>query len=182
MVPVKRWDGSSEVFAVGHDFNVLSVFDTVPFLGASKVRSWLRMSLVGLESGLLRYVDQNAQFADNPAEGSFSLTDGVLASGAVPAVFQPVQLLAGNYVDGGIRDLLPTKAAINAGANLIINVVAGQPVTPAAPSFANANLLAIAAGALTDIMPNQVLQDHLNPPVLWPVPVQSAQVTDIPGA
>jgi predicted acylesterase/phospholipase RssA len=183
IVTGRHGNGQLEAFVRGDQLAPLHVSQRVPLLDSQKVQASgikLRMSVVSLESARLRYADENAQFVDNPAEGQFSLGDAVVASGSVPSVFPPVKLINDNYVDGGIRDLLPIKAAIDAGANSVISVVGSQPMLLPAASFDGANLFDIAARGIADIMPNQILQDHLNPPVPWPVPMRAVQVTDLP--
>jgi predicted acylesterase/phospholipase RssA len=181
---ITAWShGKLQAIVRGHDNCVLSVSDVIALVDSSKIEQSgikLRLSVVSLESGRLRYVTETGDFLDDPAGGAVSLPDAVLASGALPIVVAPVKLQSENYVDGGIRDLLPVGAIIDAGANLVIAVAAGQPVTPAESSFDQSNLFDIGLRALTDIMPNQILQDHLNPPVPWEVPVKRIEVTPLP--
>jgi hypothetical protein len=179
----RNWNGQLEAFVRGHQLAIIHVAHVVPLIDSPKIQASgirLRMSVVSLESGKLRYANENSQFVDNPPEGQFNLADAVVASGSLPAVFPPIKLIKDNYVDGGIRDLLPIKAAIDAGANSVISIVAGQPILPPAESFDGANLFDIASRGIADILPNQLLQDHLNPPVPWPVPARAVQVTDLP--
>jgi predicted acylesterase/phospholipase RssA len=178
----QSWNGQLEVFVRGHQYAPLHVSHRVPMLDFPKVQTSairLRMSVVSLESGRLRYADENGRFVDNPAEGQFSLGDAVVASGAVPGTFPPIKLITDNYIDGGTRDNLPIKAAVDAGANSVISIVATQPVTLPNPSYDNANMFDILSRGITDIMPNQVLQDDLNPPVPWPIPTRAVQVSDL---
>jgi NTE family protein len=54
-----------------------------------------------------------------PADARINLISAALASGAMPGYFPPVQLGGELYVDGGLRSLLPIRAAIEAGATTI---------------------------------------------------------------
>jgi predicted acylesterase/phospholipase RssA len=117
-----------------------------------------------------------------------SIVDGVIASAAIPYVFQPVKLGMQNYVDGGIRAEVPINAALANGATEVWAVMTsrnqvGPAFDPLANtpicSFDNANFVSIAFRAATDIMPAQIAEDNLNPPTGW----GAAAVTTVhPGA
>jgi hypothetical protein len=53
---------------------------------------------------------------------TFDLVDGVLASCAIPVIFDPVRSNGLLLVDGGARDILPLQAAIDLGATEIVAV------------------------------------------------------------
>ncbi len=53
----------------------------------------------------------------------------VAASAAVPGIFPPVRIDDRYLVDGGIIDKIPTDAAIEMGAEVVIAVDAGSPLT-----------------------------------------------------
>ncbi len=53
----------------------------------------------------------------------------VAASAAVPGIFPPVRIGNRYLVDGGIIDKIPTDAAIEMGAEVVIAVDAGSPLT-----------------------------------------------------
>ena len=76
----------------------------------------LRIAMVGLESGELRYMTERGTFVDRQnapiGEAEHDLTVGVLASCSIPAVFRPVPIGAETYVDGGARENLPAELAI----------------------------------------------------------------------
>lgn len=174
--------GQAQIFIRGQQLEVLTAWHVTPLLDLPKVQASgikVRLSTTALESGDLRYVTELGQFLDDPAAGQFSLAEAVIASGSLPIVFPPVKLLDQNYVDGGLRDLLPVKAAIDAGADLVIEIVAGQPVLPAEPSFDSANMFQIGFRAISDIMPNQILRDHLNPAEPWPVPSKTIATSQV---
>jgi predicted acylesterase/phospholipase RssA len=94
-----------------------------------------------------------AQQAGTTSTLVVEVADGVIASASIPCIFPPVMLGAEEYVDGGVRWVLPLKAALGFDSELIIAVNASPPgVWPAAVYFANANLLDI-AGTLGDRHP-----------------------------
>ncbi|MFT3887641.1 MAG: patatin-like phospholipase family protein [Arachnia sp.] len=76
----------------------------------------LRIAMVALESGQLRYMTERGTLVDrdnqpfDPSERD--LTVGVLASCSIPAVFRPVPIGPETYVDGGVRENLPAELAI----------------------------------------------------------------------
>lgn len=76
----------------------------------------LRIAMVALESGELRYMTERGSFVNRNNEplpgGLHDLTIGVLASCAIPAVFRPVPIGNETYVDGGARENLPAELAI----------------------------------------------------------------------
>lgn len=51
-----------------------------------------------------------------------SLSDGILASMAIPGMFPPVKIGDDYFVDGGMRTLIPVEVAKNLGADLVIAV------------------------------------------------------------
>lgn len=76
----------------------------------------LRLAMVALESGELRFMTETGALVDrhNQPHGTHTerLTTGVLASCAIPAVFRPVPIGDETYVDGGARENLPAELAI----------------------------------------------------------------------
>ena len=58
------------------------------------------------------------------AAGPVDLIEGALASASVPLVFPPRPLADDDYVDGGVLQLVPVRAAAQLGAQRIIAVVA----------------------------------------------------------
>jgi predicted acylesterase/phospholipase RssA len=108
----------------------------------------------------LRQCEAAAPGGPNPLV--VSVADGVIASASIPCVFPPVQLGAESYVDGGVRWVLPLKAALAFNFDLIVAVNASPPgVWPAAVYFANANMLDIAERTVMDILLWEVQERHL---------------------
>ncbi|MCD6130520.1 MAG: patatin-like phospholipase family protein [Candidatus Hydrothermae bacterium] len=59
-----------------------------------------------------------------------NLKDAVLATGAIPGVFAPVEIDGMILVDGGITQRMPAMAAMLMGADIIIGVEVGKDITP----------------------------------------------------
>lgn len=167
-----------EAFVGSSTGAMLHGFAEPPLLEQGKVAASgikLRIAVVELESGQLYFVDEQGQLVDHQELGTVTLAEAVLASTALPMVFPPILMASeGRYfVDGGLRDLLPIKAALDAGADAIIAVVSGDPGIQLESSYAGANLFKIGYRSLTEIMPNQILEDHLHPAMPWlqlPIP------------
>lgn len=88
----------------------------------------LRIAMVALESGRLRFMTETGTLVDRNNEPvdttAHDLTIGVLASCAIPAVFRPVPIGDETYVDGGARENLPAELAIGhlgAARNYIVS-------------------------------------------------------------
>jgi NTE family protein len=92
----------------------------------------LRLAVVALRAGVLRYVTEAGSIveedartpAPGPAAGPVDLVEGALASASVPLVFPPRHLADDDYVDGGVLQIIPVRAAVQLGATRIIAVVA----------------------------------------------------------
>lgn len=76
----------------------------------------LRMSAVSIKTGDRRVWDEN----------SAHLLDGIMASAAMPAFFEPVALDTDLYVDGGIRETTPVRDAVKLGATSLDVIVVDQ--------------------------------------------------------
>lgn len=76
----------------------------------------LRVAMVALESGELRYMREDGRIVDrddNPLDDeTHHLATGILASCSIPAVFRPVEIGQETFVDGGTRENLPAEFAI----------------------------------------------------------------------
>jgi len=105
---------------------------------------------------------------------SIALSAGTLASASIPLAFSPIKIGNEHYVDGGVRELVPIQAAIQAGATEIYAVLASdnsldqargvlskEPIV----SFGkgSANLLDVANRAASDIMANEVGLNEVEP-------------------
>jgi hypothetical protein len=92
----------------------------------------LRLAVTALRAGVLRYITQHGTIVEDdattpapgPAGGPIDFIDGVIASASVPLVFPPRPLADDDYVDGGVLQVVPVRAAVQLGARRIIAVVA----------------------------------------------------------
>ena len=97
------------------------------------------------------------------------LIDAAIASASIPAIFAPQKLGSENFIDGGVRDVLPIRAALDAGADQVYAVTASRAGVDGATSFDNKTILDIAERAAADIMPDQIQSYETNPPSQpWP--------------
>ena len=124
----------------------------------------LRIAVVSLESGELRYVTGRGVLVDRSdhavaGEGRVSLVDAVHASCAIPAIYAPVALGAEHYVDGATRAHLPVDAATNLGVTRCYAINALPTGVPTDTSYAGKDMLAIVLRATAGIMSDEVQLD-----------------------
>jgi len=130
-------------------------FDAERVAGSGNV---LRIAMVGLESGELRFMREDGRLVDrdNVAldAGPFDISLGVLASCSIPTVFPPVAIDGEHYVDGGIRENLAAEMAMShLGATRPYVLAAVKQGVPREDSYAHRDMLAIilrAVAILTD--------------------------------
>src|SRR5699024_2635975 len=119
-----------------------------------------RISVVGLESGKLRYVTGRGELRDvndQPLElPGVDFVEAITASCAIPGVFPPVELGGEHYVDGGIRANLPTDIAYSLGAGRVIAIVSGAEGPSAVESWSGGDLLEILTCSSAGIMPDEL--------------------------
>ena len=92
----------------------------------------LRLAVTALRAGVLRYITQDGTIVEDDAltqvpgdaGGPVDFLEGVIASASVPLVFPPRPLADDDYVDGGVLQVVPVRAAVQLGATRIIAVVA----------------------------------------------------------
>ncbi len=98
----------------------------------------LRLAVTALRAGTLRYVTEDGTIVESDARspapgaaaGPVDLIDGAIASASVPMVFPPHPMADDDYVDGGVVEIIPVRAAAALGATRIIAVVAVPLVLP----------------------------------------------------
>ncbi len=141
----------------------------------------LRIAVVSLETGRLRYITESGYFSGN-SDQPVDLIDAVLASSAIPSIFPPVKLHTENYVDAGTREMLPVQAAVDLGATQIYAIACSKPGADPAPSFDSSNMMDITSRAIRDIMFDEIQQKEANPPRGWGIDMKLIQPTlDIHG-
>lgn len=125
----------------------------------------LRMALVALESGELRYMTEEGKLVDRNNQPwddtEHDLTHGLLASCSIPGVFRAVPIEDETYVDGGTRENLPAELAIGlmgASRNYVLSSHTGG-VTPR-PNMAEASIFDVVMRA-TDILIDEAGRDEL---------------------
>jgi hypothetical protein len=92
----------------------------------------LRLAVTALRAGVLRFVTEDGTIveadartpAPGAAAGPVDLLDGAVASASVPMVFPPHPMADDDYVDGGVVEIIPVRAALELGATRIIAIVA----------------------------------------------------------
>ncbi|PFG39908.1 patatin-like phospholipase [Georgenia soli] len=126
----------------------------------------LRIAVVGLESGELRYVTETGALLDRQGRqldaGPIDLVEAVRASCAIPAVLPPIRLGDEHYVDGGVREALPVEVAVEQlGVTRCFAVVASPPGVPREDSYAGRDMLSIVLRSTAGIMSDEGLHDEV---------------------
>jgi predicted acylesterase/phospholipase RssA len=184
LTAARNADGRLEAFAIGTAQDYWHNWQASPggswsgeakLLGALdplKVRASgiaLRIGAVSLESGAFRLVNERAQFEDTKEQ--LDLVDAVMASASIPVAFPPVKLGSENFIDGGVREMIPVASAVAAGADKVFAITAGPPRVDVLPSFDSAGLIAIGQRSIQELMLDEVLQNDLRPRRGWEVNV-----------
>lgn len=125
----------------------------------------LRLAMVALESGELRFMTETGHLVDrdNHPIGVEAdvLSTGVLASCAIPAVFRPVPISGETYVDGGARENLPAELAIGHLGATRTYVVSSQTIgLERGKNMAGADLFSIVMRS-TEILIDEAGRDEL---------------------
>ncbi len=132
-------------------------------LAASGVE--LRIAMVALESGELRYMTEQGTLVDRDnhpiAGGRHDVTKGVLASCSVPGVFRPVDIDGEHYVDGGVRENIPAEMAIGHLGVTHPYVIACSPLgISRSEDFGAKNMLDLATRSI-DILSDETGRDEV---------------------
>lgn len=125
----------------------------------------LRLAMVALESGALRFMRQDGRLTDREDnlfdDEQHPLATGVLASCAIPAVFRPVRLGTETYVDGGTRESVAAELTIGHLRPSRTYVVTSQAAgVRARQSMANADLISVVMRSV-DILIDEAGRDEL---------------------
>lgn len=126
----------------------------------------LRVAVVGLESGALRYVTQDGRLLDRsgvpvPGAPPVDLVDAVRASCTIPGIFAPVRLGDEHYVDGGVREVLPVEVVLaRRHVGRCYAVLASAQGVPREESYATRDLLSIVLRSTVGIMADEVVREE----------------------
>lgn len=93
--------------------------------------------------------DLSVEFLPEP-----NLTDAMVATAAIPAAIDPLQRGRTQYVDGGVVDLAPLRAAVAAGATHVLTVFMSPRTGPPSPGVRE-NLLEVALRAV-DLLTEEI--------------------------
>jgi predicted acylesterase/phospholipase RssA len=126
----------------------------------------LRIAVVGLESGELRYVTESGSLVgrdDEPLPGRHrvSLSDAVLASCAIPGIFAPVVLAGEHYVDGGVREVLPVEVVLRSLHAERCYAITASASAPRARVGSQDTVLSILNRTVTGLMWDELLRDEI---------------------
>lgn len=112
----------------------------------------LRIGTVSLASGRYELFD----------EASPQIVDAVLASAAFPAMLEPIGIDGALHTDGGLRDVTPLAAAIDAGATSVDVLLAEPEDVPPGPMFRGRppSAIRLATRAL-EILLDEVVENDL---------------------
>jgi len=107
----------------------------------------LRVAMVGLKSGALRFMREDGILVDECDE---PLTDtpvdlplGIWASCSIPGVFKPVRIHGELYVDGGVRDNIPVTMAIDHMSAARTYVISSSPHELAATASDSVDMVSV---------------------------------------
>ncbi len=140
----------------------LETFDARRILEA---KTTLRMAMVALESGELRFMREDGSLADRNDKlvetGPYDLVHGVLASCAIPGVFLPVAIGDLTYVDGGARENIPAEMAIGHLDADLTYVISSQCVgVPRRESMRDSDIFNVVMRS-TEILMDEAARDEL---------------------
>ncbi|MGC5627679.1 patatin-like phospholipase family protein [Georgenia sp. Z1344] len=151
-----------------------SLIDTETF-DPARVRASgvvLRIAMVGLQSGELRFADQDGVIRDRgdvPLLGddgepvtAADLALAVWASCAIPAVFEPIPIAGEHYIDGGVRENLPADVVIDKlGVPDVWAIVCHPPGADAGDSPVGTDIVSVMMRTGTSIMSDEQLRDEV---------------------
>jgi NTE family protein len=108
------------------------------------VKEWTAQPLlipaIDTATGDLRIFNRNS---------GVGLVDAVAASCAVPGIWPPVEIEGRLYMDGGVRSA--ANADLASGAELVLILIPGPPVSPLGPAIPEADLAALEPGRVLTI-------------------------------
>lgn len=155
----------------------LSAYRVGPFLEKVLDPSWfhsyaiatsgvrLRVAMVSLESGRLRYMTEQGRLVDREDRplngGTYDVTRGVLASSSIPGALRPVELDGQHYVDGGTRENVPVEIATRHLGVCHPCVITCSPQRQSTDASGRVDTLTGSVSRAIGLMTNQISADEL---------------------
>jgi hypothetical protein len=99
----------------------------------------------------------------NGVTATASIVDGVIASAAIPGIFGGKKIGTENYVDGGVRDVIPVEIAVRQGADEIVAISCSSNSFPEVESYDHAGVINCLMRALIDTSLSEVSADDVRP-------------------
>jgi NTE family protein len=155
--------GERSMFQPGPIFDVLLNPGVLDPERLAQSRTQLRIAVVALESGELRYVTEAGGLVDRenrpiPTDAPLSVVDAVLASCAIPGLLPPVRLGEEHYIDGGTRESAPVQVAMtHLGVDRCYAVIAMPRGLARESSYADKDMLSIVLRSAAGIMADEIL-------------------------
>ena len=122
------------------------------------------------EAAFDRLAAANAALAP-PVQARVDPVIGALASASIPGIFGPYAIGAEHYVDGGVRDIVPVRTAIQMGATEVLAIICSTQTLPRAGYAGAQNFLDNLLTSLTNITLKEVVEDDLAGRGVGKVPV-----------
>jgi predicted acylesterase/phospholipase RssA len=151
------------MFRHGPIFDVLLDPGVLDVERLAQSRTQLRVAVVALESGELRYVTGTGGLVDREnrpvwTDSPLSVVDAVLASCAIPGLLPPVRLGEEHYTDGGTRENAPVQIAMtHLGVDRCYAVFALPRGLARESSYADKDMLSIVLRSGAGIMADEIL-------------------------
>jgi predicted acylesterase/phospholipase RssA len=122
---------------------------------------------VSLETGEVSYFgnDGTVMYGEPIGGPPVDLAKVIIASASIPTAFPPVELNGQNFVDGGVRDLLPLDGLIDAGAHEIVGVEASVHTPYKQPELGGWDLSEIAERTVNDLLTDEIVRSEAYPRV-----------------
>jgi predicted acylesterase/phospholipase RssA len=109
--------------------------------------------------GYVKLQSGNIEYKSSDSVSKADFLDAVQASCSIPVYMQSQRVGTDNYVDGGVRDVLPLKALIKDPLNVDeIHVICLSPLMTPATNVTYKNIAQV-AGRSVDLLFNEVLQN-----------------------
>ena len=86
---------------------------------------------------------------------------GALASAAIPGAFRAYRIGEETYVDGGVRETVPVRAAVQLGATEVVAIVCSTLNLPKTGDKSRQNFFVTLFSSLSDITLKEVVEDDL---------------------